>query len=163
MRLPVAAAVRWPAVPRALELALLARLHPPSRYPRVCSSLLDAAVCVGIDAEWDPAETEAEARSGGPPHATLVQLGLWLPPGCSSLDGKSDGGGGACLVLLLDMLELPQAAAKRTLQRLFRQAVGWAPQACRRCLNVEWGAPPPVAWHPPILTPAPFLGSTLQE
>ena len=67
-------------------------------------------MCAGIDAEWPPEETTAEVRSGGPPHAMLVQLALW----------QTAADGGACTVLLLDMLALPQAAAKQALQQLFR-------------------------------------------
>lgn len=74
-------------------------------------------------------------------YCRLVQLALWLPPGgpalppelYSSSSGGSDApsssgdsanppsrGCALCLVLLLDMLALPDAAAKRALQQLFR-------------------------------------------
>ena len=110
---------------RFATTAFTARPPCPSLCRPCCSALLDAAACVGIDAEWDPADTEAEARSGGPPHATLVQLSLWLPPGCCAGGDGSSGAGasssGSCLVLLLDMMALPQAAAKAALQRLFRR------------------------------------------
>ncbi len=105
----------------------------------VCRELLDGAVCCAIDAEWPPEETAVEqAHRGGPPHATLVQLALWLPPGAgSSIEGSSSriaglngatssgsggSGSGCCCVLLLDMLRMPQAAAKAALQAVFRLA-----------------------------------------
>lgn len=102
------------------------RLPPPTASVATaqCSALLDAAVCCGIDAEWPPVETAAEARGGGPPHATLVQLALWLPAGAAAPHGRQTeqlGSGSAC-VLLLDMMALPAAAAKHALQRLFRWA-----------------------------------------
>lgn len=65
-------------------------------------------------------------------YCRLVQLALWLPPGgpalppelYSSSSGDSANppsrGCALCLVLLLDMLALPDAAAKRALQQLFR-------------------------------------------
>ncbi|KAI7838473.1 hypothetical protein COHA_007736 [Chlorella ohadii] len=116
------------------------------------SDLLDAALACGMDAEWPPEETTGEQRGGGPPHATLVQLALWLPPGspalppelCPATSSSSSGGGSggsscssssctssaSCLVLLLDMLALPQAAAKRALQQLFRN---------KSCLKLGFG------------------------
>lgn len=93
-----------------------------------CRDVLAVAVCCAMDAEWPPEETRLEGRNGGPPHATLVQLALWVPPGCPLPGGGGGCGGdraaGGCCVLLLDMLALPQAAAKQALQALFR--CGWA-------------------------------------
>lgn len=123
-------------------------------YASPCSKLLDAAICCAIDAEWPPEETMAEqAQRGSPPHATLVQLALWLPPGMGSTAAASANGssgatgangsnfGGSCCVLLLDMLRLPQAAAKATLQAVFRCAQhAWhaaccLPSLCVVCLD----------------------------
>lgn len=84
----------------------------------------------GIDAEWPPDETLAEAPSGGPPHATLVQLALWLPPGAPTPPQHALGDSGGPCVLLLDLLALPPAAAKRALQSLFRN---------RACLKLGFG------------------------
>lgn len=109
------------------------------------SELFDVALACGLDAEWPPEETAGEQRGGGPPHATLVQLALWLPPGSpSELCRTTSGSGGgdsssnsppststaSCRVLLLDFLALPQAAAKRALQRLFRN---------KSCLKLGFG------------------------
>lgn len=61
-----------------------------------------------------------ERRRGSPPHATLVQLALWLPPGCRLPGGGGGHAVGGCCVLLLDMLALPQASVKPILQALLR-------------------------------------------
>lgn len=95
------------------------------------------ALCCAIDAEWPPEETTQEGRSGGPPHATLVQLALVLVPGTAlPAAARTAASGGAsarsstsCCVLLLDLLRLPQAAVKQALQALFRCA--WM-GACRQ-------------------------------
>ncbi|PRW45423.1 Carbohydrate-Binding Module Family 45 [Chlorella sorokiniana] len=105
----------------------------------IVSELLEAALACGLDAEWRPEETTGEQRGGGPPHATLVQLALWLPPGSPTLPPELCGFGSSsppstgsawCLVLLLDFLALPPAAVKRALQQLFRN---------KQCLKLGFG------------------------
>ena len=104
----------------------------------------------------------------------LVQLALWLPAGapsllpelcaaptgngsssnaCSSSRSSPGSSAATCVVLLLDFLALPHAAAKQELQQLFRceglhsrtawaRAVGraancsWCP-SCSRCISVS--------------------------
>lgn len=93
-----------------------------------CSPVLEAALCCAIDAEWPPEETTAERRSGGLPHASLLQLALALPASCtlpSAVETACCGRGtpvlsGGCCVLLLDMMLLPPSAVKPALQQLFR-------------------------------------------
>lgn len=113
------------------KVAKRCALIPLTLRPPLCRKLLDAAVCCALDAEWPPEETEAEqAHRGGPPHATLVQLALWLPPGGTGANGASrtacgstcraGGGSDRCCVLLLDMIRLPQAGAKQALQSVLR-------------------------------------------
>lgn len=87
-----------------------------------------------------------------------MQLALWLPPGSPSelCSTTSSSGGGdsssnsppststaSCLVLLLDLLALPQAAAKRALQRLFR----CVPFTRLTVLLEGWAAACKLSWH----------------
>ncbi|KAI3425010.1 hypothetical protein D9Q98_008392 [Chlorella vulgaris] len=102
------------------------------------SPVLEAALCCAIDAEWPPEEAAAERRSGGLPHASLLQLALALPASCtlpSAVETACCGRGtpvlsGGCCVLLLDMMLLPPSAVKPALQQLFR---------ARSCLKLGFG------------------------
>jgi hypothetical protein len=127
-------------------------MWPPERTGR--RSVLDESLCCGIDAEWPPEETTQEAQRGSPPHATLVQLALWLPPGSSCIpalddaDGWRVGAGGAssssastgrCCALLLDMLSLPPAETRQALQALFRCSADrcLCPAPCPFCVHAS--------------------------
>lgn len=129
-------------------MAIAGRWELPASVPTIyvdtqdtlqqLSEVLGVALCCAIDAEWPPEETTQEGRSGGPPHATLVQLALVLVPGTAlPAAARTAASGGAsarsstsCCVLLLDLLRLPQAAVKQALQALFRS---------RGCLKLGWG------------------------
>lgn len=138
-RAATTAAACQPCVSSRWVLAICHYVSHNLLLTAVCRELLDGAVCCAIDAEWPPEETAAEqAHRGGPPHATLVQLALWPAPGAgssirssssctavsngatSTSSGSPGSGSGCGCVLLLDMLQLPPAAAKAALQAVFR-------------------------------------------
>ena len=138
-----------------LWLPLAAAWHPDPMWPpdrTGCRPVLDESLCCGIDAEWPPEDTTQEAQRGSPPHATLVQLALWLPPGISCIPALDDADGwrvgaggtstsGRCCALLLDMLSLPPAETRQALQALFRCSAARCPwlapvslqPACQHC------------------------------